>query len=157
MNLHRKGGLIVSVLLCVVLLAVGHKRESEKARNELKRLKIKYDERSFLEAALDGNTPVVALFLKAGMNPNLRDSHGATPLLVTAAGGRSETARLLLANGADIHAKDNRGWTPLIFAVFNGDLDLVKVMFNHGADVSARGQGGFTPLMVAAVRYRTQV
>src|SRR5207245_6319468 len=66
--------------------------ESEKARNELNRLKINYDERSFLGAALDGNTPVVALFLKAGMNPNTRDVHGATPLLVTAAGGRSETA-----------------------------------------------------------------
>src|SRR5437879_13566980 len=91
--------------------------------------------------SLDGNTPVVALVLKAGMNRNTRDVHGATPLLVTAAGGRSETAELLLANGADIHAKDNRGWTPLIFAVFNGDLDLVKVMFNHGADVSAREIG----------------
>ena len=86
MNLHRKGGLVVSVLLCVALLAVGHKRESEKARNELKRLKINYDERSFLGAALDGNTPVVALFLKAGMNPNTRDVHGATPLLVTEIG-----------------------------------------------------------------------
>src|SRR5207245_5434970 len=103
------------------------------------RLKIKYDERSFLGAALDGNTPVVALFLKAGMNPNTRDVHGATPLLVTAAGGRSETAELLLANGADIHAKDNRGWTPLIFAVVSGDLDLAEEMLNHGADASARG------------------
>src|SRR2546425_8861969 len=76
MSLQRKGlfiGVIVSLLLCVVLLGASHKRESEKARNELKRLKINYDERSFLGAALDGNTPVVALFLKAGMNPNTRD------------------------------------------------------------------------------------
>src|SRR5712691_8134951 len=141
MSLQKKGlilGLIVSLLLCVVLLGASHKRESEKARNELKRLKINYDERSFLEAALDGNTPVVALFLKAGMNPNLRDSHGATPLLVTAAGGRSETARLLLAHGANIHARDTRGWTPLIFAAFRGDVDLIKLLLERGAEVNVR-------------------
>src|SRR5713101_1748773 len=45
MSLQKKGlilGLIVSLLLCVVLLGASHKRESEKARNELKRLKINY-------------------------------------------------------------------------------------------------------------------
>src|SRR3989442_15728054 len=95
MSLQRKGlfiGVIVSLLLCVVLLGASHKRESEKARNELKRLKIQYDERSFLGAALDGNTPVVALFLKAGMNPNTTDDHGAKPLLLTSARGRKCSA-----------------------------------------------------------------
>src|SRR5438128_4947079 len=120
MSLQRKGlfiGVIVSLLLCVVLLGASHKRESEKARNELKRLKINYDERSFLGAALDGNTPVVALFLKAGMNPNTRDVHGATPLLVTAAGGRMGTAEFLLSNGAASHAKANNAGTDLRFAI----------------------------------------
>src|SRR5437870_1236619 len=43
MSLQRKGlilGFIVSLLLCVVLLGASHKRESEKARKELNRLKI---------------------------------------------------------------------------------------------------------------------
>ena len=71
MSLQRKGffiGVIVSLLLCVVLLGASHKRESEKARNELNRLKIKTDrcDRRFL---LDSSAHVPSSLLKEGQKP----------------------------------------------------------------------------------------
>lgn len=64
------------------------------------------------EAALWGKLNVLNLLLDKGIDVNVRDNSGKTPLH-KAATNSFESCKLLLEKGADINAKDNRGKTPL--------------------------------------------
>jgi ketosteroid isomerase-like protein len=60
-----------------------------------------------------GDTPVVALLVAAGANPNVVDAHGDTPLHLLAmrdrTGSEVPIARLLIGAGADVRARNARG------------------------------------------------
>jgi ankyrin repeat protein/N-acetylneuraminic acid mutarotase len=74
--------------------------------------------RSALHLVANNRDPAVALecgkrLLRAGANPNLRDSDGNTPLLLAVDAKRSDLVELLLANNADPNAQNNQGQTAL--------------------------------------------
>lgn len=67
--------------------------------------------------ALSWSTPeVVRLVIAGGVDVNIEDEDGSTPLHYTASGGDLELTKLLLASGADASARDNKGFTPLTAA-----------------------------------------
>ena len=86
--------------------------------------------------------------LIAGGDVNLKDRHGATPLMYAAAVGSPEAVKMLLAAGADAKIKNAFDATPLMWAAAN--LDKVRLLVEAGADVNARSKQGMTPLLVAA-------
>ena len=63
-------------------------------------------------SALHGQTEVVRLLIESGVDVNIKNGDGATPLHSAAFLGRVDVAKLLLENGADIKARDNDGATP---------------------------------------------
>jgi ankyrin repeat protein len=58
---------------------------------------------------LAGNIEAVKQHLATGVNVNVKDSVGATPLHSAAIKGRKEDVKLLIAKGADLNAKDKDG------------------------------------------------
>jgi ankyrin repeat protein len=85
---------------------------------------------------------------RAGVD--VRDDHGATPLMHAAAIGSVEAVRLLLDAGADVNAKNAFDATALIWA--GGAPEKSRLLIQRGADAHARSKQGKTPLMAIAGR-----
>ena len=84
-----------------------------------------------------GDAEVAKLILAQGVNPNLMNSVGETPLHVAAFWGREEITRLLLEHGADINTKNSDGEIPLIVAAraLNSKPCVVKLLLDAGSEI----------------------
>ncbi|MGH9822900.1 MAG: ankyrin repeat domain-containing protein [Blastocatellia bacterium] len=118
------------------------------ARHELERRGIEYSGKAFVENAGNGNTTVIALFIDAGMNINVKGDSGQTALIAAASSGECPAVELLLNRGASVNAKDDDGATALHGASGSvDDFKCVKALIDHGGDVNARTSTGRTPLV----------
>jgi ankyrin repeat protein len=88
---------------------------------------------------------VKRLVIDCGVNPNIQDANGRTPLHYAAFDGRLEVVKLLLEHGADPNIKNNDGDTPLHIAARRDYCVVVKLLLNHGADPTIRNKKGRTP------------
>jgi ankyrin repeat protein len=66
--------------------------------------------------ALGRNLETIELLLKAGANPNARQTGGFTPIFSAAAANRRDLAEILIANGADAAIQNDFGQTAAGFA-----------------------------------------
>src|SRR5262252_6969703 len=92
-------------------------------------------------------------FIKAHLTKaeiEVRDGHGATPLLHAAAFGNFQTLKLLLDGGADVNAHNDFGATALLWAA--RDPDKAQLLIERGANVNVQSKQGRTPLMIASLR-----
>ena len=97
------------------------------------------------------NTTVqdISLFIQKGVNINITDMNGFTPLLrAVEVNEKPEVLRILIENGANVNAADNIGITPLTMAaVIKSNPETVRILIENGADVNATDSSGATPLM----------
>ena len=68
---------------------------------------------SLLEACEKGDVDAVNQCIADGMDVNIKDTDGRSPLLVGAMEGHKKIVEILLVKGADVNAKTNNGETPL--------------------------------------------
>ena len=73
------------------------------------------------DAAAAGNADAVRALLDFGVDPNVRDANGSTPLLLASWFGRRDAGLALLAAGADTTFRDARGRTALDWALSRHD------------------------------------
>jgi ankyrin repeat protein len=97
-------------------------------------------------ATAEGNIKAVIRHLANGVDVDVKNDFGFTPLLKAAQFGRREVAELLIAKGADVSVKDKFGRTPLHCAVDEGHTEIVELLIAKGADVNGKDNGGRTPL-----------
>ncbi|WP_187146164.1 ankyrin repeat domain-containing protein [Elusimicrobium minutum] len=101
-------------------------------------------------AAANLQADTVRNFALKGIDLDLKDNNGRTPLFYTAGQTRSEkTINFLVENGADINVQDNNGVTPLLLAISKKDDILTNKLLDAKADVNLADFNGFTPLMMA--------
>ena len=102
---------------------------------------------SIHDAARDKNIKVLKQHLESGIDVNLKDKFGDTPLHKAALNGHKVIAELLIAEGADVNTMDNLGRTPLTIAIASRDnkwTDInTKQVFQEVADL-LRKHGGKT-------------
>lgn len=86
--------------------------------------------------------------LKSGVNPNICDDSGQTPLhLAVSISKGIEAVRLLLAHGAVAHAQTKSGKTPLHLASGCNNCDSVQLLlWNGGVARTLQDNDGRTPL-----------
>ena len=99
-------------------------------------------------AIKDRSYKVIDLLLSSkGMDVDLSNKQGETPLMLASINGEMPTVKaLILKNKAQI---DHIGWTPLHYACAKGHLEVASFLIANGANVNSLSLGGTTPLMMA--------
>jgi ankyrin repeat protein len=90
--------------------------------------------------------------LADGVDPNVADSQGFTPLHFAAQSLRPEATKLLIDAGADLEARNKFGATPLLVAMGNArddDHGVVGIPLEAGADPDAQNNAGVSPRSLA--------
>lgn len=108
-------------------------------------------------AARMGDATAVETALSRGIDVDIRDDDGETPLHWAAASSGTEgVVEVLLRHGADVDATSRAyGRTPLHSAAQFGNADAARVLLSAGASVDVRDVGNATPYDVAqSVRNR---
>jgi uncharacterized protein len=82
-----------------------------------------------------------------GIQIDIRNHAGETPLMMAALKAEVDAANALVAHGA---AVQKEGWSPLHYAATGGSAAIVRLLLSKGAMLEARSPNGTTPLMMAA-------
>ncbi len=119
-------------------------------------------EQALLLAASNGLGGVVqALLAVGGININVQDQQGCTPLILAAIQGHVAVVSVLLKQqGVDLNAVGLASvrCTALTGAIINRHTAIVRALLQAGADPNlAPGDGGKTPLMLAVCPQPTDV
>jgi len=88
-------------------------------------------------------------FLDQGIDVDLKNQAGSTPLLYAVRGRHKDIVELLVAKGADINAKDKGGYTLLYYAIWSEDVNTVKAIVTKGADVNLTAGKDYPPIYYA--------
>lgn len=97
--------------------------------------------------AVEQNQPaVVASLLDSGIDPNILNEDGGSPLMLASYHGFLPIVETLLRHGAKVDAKNSRQETALRLAG-SAHPDVVKVLLEHGADPNVRDFYGKTLLV----------
>lgn len=95
------------------------------------------------------DAPWMALVLRAGGNPNLRDGQGNTPLIIATQVRWTDGLRLLLDYGVQVNAQNRLGETALLKAVQARDLESVKLLLEGRANPDVADNSGLSARVVA--------
>lgn len=95
----------------------------------------------------DSASVVEALLAAPGIDVNVENASGETPLMMAALKGQLERCQQLLARGA---AVNKSGWTPLHYAATGPAPTIVQLLIDKGARIEALSPNRSTPLMMAA-------
>lgn len=90
---------------------------------------------NLLTVVATGNATFLNELLKAGMDPNIGDSKGKTPLHIAASKGHEECVMVLLKHGCNIHVKDVEGNTALWDVIGEKQHSIFSVLY-HWATIS---------------------
>ncbi len=101
------------------------------------------------KAARSGDVALIQARLRQGVNPNVRDQEGRTPLMDAVVTEQVAAMRALISGGADVNVRARDGQTPLIEAAGEGRLDAARVLVASGADLNLSSRGWGTALKTA--------
>jgi ankyrin repeat protein len=92
---------------------------------------------------------MIQRLLDAGVDPNIVDATGETPLMVAARNGQPSALGVLLGHGARVDARDPEfEQTALMIAVRENHSAAVELLLSSGAAVNAQTRKGPTPKFV---------
>ncbi len=110
-------------------------------------------------ACMYGYITVVKKLLSAGVDENLRNDGGWTPLMLAAKWGVVETVKCMIASGAEVNPStpscysidDGSCHVPLSLAANNGHVEVLRILLQAGADKEMVDSSSLTPLLHAAI------
>ena len=110
-------------------------------------------------ASAQKNPMGVLAMLKGGIDPNVKNEKGNTPLIISASLGDVPSVQSLMAYRADVNAANNDGNTALIYAAgaAKGYEEVVRRLLAADADPTIAANDGLIPYMIARKNNRGQV
>ncbi|ELU14984.1 hypothetical protein CAPTEDRAFT_91395, partial [Capitella teleta] len=98
---------------------------------------------------------ITQLYFKHGVDVNLGDEKGISPLHMACTDGNMKMVKLLLKNDADTNKRDIYGNSPFHFLPSTNDQNFpkhtIKLLIANGADINLQNQNGLTPLTFATL------
>jgi truncated hemoglobin YjbI len=123
----------------------------------------RYSGRTLLHAAsAAGDVATVELLLRLGVDPNVTDVGGHTPLYSVGnecrVEGGGNVVRALVQRGANVDAQDGtKRCTALHMAARRGNVEVAEALLDCGASIEARDSLGDTPLRRSVNCNKTEV
>lgn len=111
----------------------------------------------YFEAAREGSTDRLGVFIDAHYDLDTRDENGYTALILAAYHGQQAAVEQLLQAGANPCSQDNRGNTALMGAIFKGELSIAHRLLNADCATDERNHSGQTAAMYAALFQRKDI
>ncbi len=108
------------------------------------------NEFDLLDAAYKNEEKKVYYLLKGGIDPNVHDGYGVTPLMYTVDNNNLYLVKLLLSYGADVNIIPDNKNTALISAVKNNNPEIVELLLKNNADPNICDKKGNSPVMLCA-------
>lgn len=87
-------------------------------------------------AVIEGKSSLLNLILNTGIDANLEDENGITPLLYAIRLKNYDFIEILLNNNANPNFASAKVCPPLHLACFNGDTKIAKKLIEAGADIN---------------------
>lgn len=150
---------VLAPVLCVLLLIIQVNAQSnQKAEpqptttltaDEVALFKV-IEDRKDLNYMLAGSANRIISLLEKGVNPNVRDSSGMTPLMRAAENSDNFAIVFLLDGNADINAQMPDGTTALMFVVKKDDKSITDLLLFKGANKDIKDKKGRTAYDIAA-------
>lgn len=78
---------------------------------------------------------IIKILVEYGVNINVRDGSGRTPLHWACQEGYTDIVDLLVENGAQMNVQDEDGQTPLYIASAEGHYNVVKQLLEKGKEL----------------------
>ena len=97
-----------------------------------------------LLAGRNEDLDLFAHLLEKGLDVNLQDDQGTTPLITAASGNDPGVVKLLAESVDDIDLADKKGRTALAMAVAGNTPEVVACLLDRGADALVKDQSGNT-------------
>tara|TARA_R110002051_G_scaffold269806_2_gene330093 strand:- start:23208 stop:24728 length:1521 start_codon:yes stop_codon:yes gene_type:complete len=95
--------------------------------------------------------PVYTYLKSLGLEPNIVETSGSTPLHLLASGNKDVAIfELFLNAGADVNQADEEGNTPFLNAAARNELAMVQLLAKNLNDVNATNNSGENALMLAS-------
>lgn len=98
-----------------------------------------------------GNVEAVRACLTLGVDKNVKDVNGWTPLLASIGLQKYDVAAELISSGADVNISEKHGLTPIAFASEYGHLPTLDLLLEAGADPNICGKEGSYPIVRATI------
>ncbi|MEV5607876.1 ankyrin repeat domain-containing protein [Streptomyces sp. NPDC052225] len=108
--------------------------------------------RTLLEASRTGDAEAVRAALTAGADPETRDAHHRTPLLIAALHDHVAAAEALVEAGADPNAQDDRDDTAWLVTGVTGSVAMMRTLLPAGPDLKVTNRFGGISLIPASER-----
>ena len=80
-------------------------------------------------------------FIASGVDADLRNRFGWTPLMLAANEGHTPIVSLLLSEGADVQAVNDFGASALAYAALRGEWRTIQALLDAGASLEVRPHG----------------
>jgi ankyrin repeat protein len=110
------------------------------------------------EAAAGGMVQVVARLIELGVDPNMLDVHGVTPLFTAVSAEQWEVVAMLLREPKlDLRAARTNGADVIFRAIRRAPMEVIRAFLARGSDPNARNRMNYTPLMSAIRHWRNDV
>ncbi|MFH1285367.1 MAG: ankyrin repeat domain-containing protein [Candidatus Micrarchaeota archaeon] len=87
--------------------------------------------------------------LEKKANPEVKDEHGWTPLMLSAFNGHVEIVKLLIRKGVNLEARNDNLETAVMLAGLMGELKVVEFLDGKGANLEAVDKDGKSVLETA--------
>jgi ankyrin repeat protein len=88
-----------------------------------------------------GDVIAIRNLLSSGLDVDLRNEFGWTPLMLAASEGQGSVVRLLLASGADVNSVNDFGASALAYAALRGEGRIIHEFLKAGAQIDIRPHG----------------